>query len=139
MIASPVFDRPALKTTRTAHPNILLEAPLILREKGSGTRQVLEQRLQSQGVIPSELTVFLELGSTEAVKGAVVENLGVSFLSAAAIEKELQLNILRAYSLSGLSLKSTLLHGHIERTFFLGQLRVHPRDHALIRLLGVWR
>ncbi len=118
LIASPVFDHPALcRQTRTAHPNILLEAPLILREKGSGTRQVLEQRLQSQGVIPSELTVFLELGSTEAVKGAVVENLGVSVLSAAAIEKELQLNILRAYSLSGLSLNrhfyTVTLKGHV--------------------------
>lgn len=118
LITAPDFDHPGLsKKDRTAHHQILLEAPLILREKGSGTRQVLEQRLQQEGIDLSRLQLFLELGSTEAVKGAVAENLGVSVISASTIEKELALEKLCAYSLTDLDLKryfyTVTLKGHI--------------------------
>lgn len=132
LITSLNFDHPDLNRQKmTANHDILLKTPLILREKGSGTRQVLEQRLRQQGTDLSGLQPFLELGSTEAVKGAVAENLGVSVISAAAIEKELTLNTLCAYSLTGLDLK---------RHFYTATLKDHilprPADafiHEIIR------
>lgn len=106
LITSPQFNHPSLsEENSTALHDVLLDTPLILREQGSGTRQVLEQRLQEQGVDLTELRPFLELGSTEAVKGAVAENLGVSVISASTIEKELALQQLCAYSISDLNLK----------------------------------
>lgn len=106
LIAAPEFEHPSLsKADGTASHDVLRDTPLILREKGSGTRQVLEQRLQQQGLDRSQLHPFLELGSTEAVKGAVAENLGISVISASVIEKELALQQLCAYSLRDLDLK----------------------------------
>jgi DNA-binding transcriptional LysR family regulator len=42
----------------------------------------------------------MELGSPEAVKGAVTSGMGVSILSRAAIQKDLQLNLLKAVKLN---------------------------------------
>lgn len=106
LITAPSFKHPSLsKTDGTANHDVLLDTPLILREKGSGTRQVLEERLRQQSKAHSQLHPFLELGSTEAVKGAVAEDLGISVVSASAIEKELALHQLCAYSLNDLDLK----------------------------------
>lgn len=106
LIAAPEFDHPALNKDRErADCDVLLDTPLIMREKGSGTRQVLEKRLTQKGIDPSALHLYLELGSTEAVKGAVAENLGISVISSSAIEKERALEQLCAYSLNGLDLK----------------------------------
>ena len=54
---------------------------LILRERGSGTRTVVEQFLRRAGLNLRKLQVVMELDSTEAVKSAVAANLGVGFVS----------------------------------------------------------
>jgi DNA-binding transcriptional LysR family regulator len=59
----------------------LLKEPLILREEGSGMRQVILQRLAEHGVTLNDLKVSLVLGSTEAIIGAVAEGMGVSVVS----------------------------------------------------------
>ena len=66
----------------------LKSVPLILRESGSGTRSVVEKYLESWGVSISDFNVLMELASTEAIKSAVEEGLGVSFVSIAALRKE---------------------------------------------------
>jgi len=50
----------------------------VLRERGSGTRTVVERFLAAHGLAP---TVKMELGSNEAVKQAVAGGLGLSILS----------------------------------------------------------
>jgi DNA-binding transcriptional LysR family regulator len=60
--------------------------PLVEREAGSATRGVAEAALAGAGVRPA---VTLELGGTEAVKGAVMAGLGVAFVSACAVAREL--------------------------------------------------
>ncbi|WP_227937692.1 selenium metabolism-associated LysR family transcriptional regulator [Alkalihalobacillus deserti] len=82
----------------------LTKLPLILREKGSGTRTVMTQHLIKNGLNPDKLNIFLEMGSTEAVKSAVEAGLGVSIISRNAIKKELRLNSLKTYNLKGISL-----------------------------------
>ncbi|MEG2666761.1 MAG: LysR substrate-binding domain-containing protein, partial [Bacteroidales bacterium] len=42
--------------------------PLVLRESGSGTLEVIENRLAEQGWKLSEMNVLLQLGSTEGIK-----------------------------------------------------------------------
>ncbi|WP_424893050.1 LysR family transcriptional regulator [Streptomyces sp. XH2] len=64
----------------------LAATPLILRERGSGTRQVLDAALAAHGGLSEPL---LELASTTAVKAAVVGGAGPSVLSELAIGEEL--------------------------------------------------
>ncbi len=79
----------------------LLQEPFVLREPGSGTRQVMERRLQAAGVDAGNLRVVLEQTGTEAIKAAVEAGLGVSVLSRAAVAKELLLHTLVARPVRG--------------------------------------
>ncbi len=76
----------------------LLEYPFICREEGSGTREVINEYLDIN-CADSSLNIYMELGSPEAVKGAVEAGMGVSVVSRATIQKELKLDTLRAINL----------------------------------------
>ena len=66
----------------------LVSAPILMRERGSGTRHVVEMALEHHGVKPASLSVAMELDSTEAIKSAVDAGLGVGFISKWAIAKD---------------------------------------------------
>lgn len=72
----------------------LLEHAFIAREEGSGTREVIEEYLVEAGIKQGDLTIAMELGSPEAIKGAVEAGMGVSIVSEVTIHKELQLGTL---------------------------------------------
>jgi LysR family transcriptional regulator, transcriptional activator of the cysJI operon len=61
--------------------------PFISREKGSGTRQVIESALEERGI---SLNVQMEIGSTSAIKEAIEANIGFSILSRETIRLELE-------------------------------------------------
>ncbi len=77
----------------------LLEYPFICREEGSGTREVINEYLENNSC-EEALNISMELGSPEAVKGAVEAGMGVSVVSRATIQKELKLDTLRAINLA---------------------------------------
>ena len=52
-------------------PQELRSLPLVLREKGSGTREILENVLGGCGIGSEDLNVVIELSSTEAIKAFV--------------------------------------------------------------------
>ena len=66
----------------------ILDEPIVMREPGSGTREVM---LESMGFKGSEreLDVACHVGSTEAVKAAVRAGLGISFVSSLAVRDEI--------------------------------------------------
>ena len=70
--------------------------PFICREEGSGTREVMIESMHDAGVSTTDLNIAMELGSLEAIKGAVESGMGVSILSNATIQKELKLGTLAA-------------------------------------------
>ncbi|TXH70753.1 MAG: LysR family transcriptional regulator [Thiothrix sp.] len=72
----------------------LVKYSLICREEGSGTREVMVDYLFAQGVDKHAVNNCLELGSPEAVKGAVEAGMGVSVVSSASISKEIKLGSL---------------------------------------------
>ncbi len=86
----------------TAITNIdeLGNAPFLIREKGSGTRVVMERFLKEMGVDCQELPIGAILGSTAAVKEALKASLGISILSQKAISEELHSGILQEIPLS---------------------------------------
>ena len=69
----------------------LLPARLLLRERGSGTRQIVEQALERHGIRRSSLHVAMELDSAGAIKSAVAAGLGVGFVSRWAIAQDARL------------------------------------------------
>jgi len=77
---------------RTAVPLAdLADADWVMRESGSGTRQVSERFLAENGLDPAELRIAVELGTGEAIVSAVEGGLGVAMLSAHVAEKALEL------------------------------------------------
>jgi len=70
----------------------LATTPLLMRERGSGTRHVIEMALERKGVKRNSLQIVMELDSTEAIKSAVEAGLGIGFVSRWAIAKDLRLN-----------------------------------------------
>lgn len=81
----------------------LKELPLIIREKGSGTRKVVNHYLSQASISEDELNIVMEVGSTEAIKASVIAGLGVSILSKNAIKQEQKLNLLRAHKIKDIS------------------------------------
>eukprot|EP00494_Astrolonche_serrata_P013011 UN13125 len=57
------------------------------------------QYLLEEGVNPAELKICLDLGSPEALKGAVEAGMGITVISRSIIDKELKLNTLAALQL----------------------------------------
>ncbi len=90
----------ALAEETTIMPDRFLHYPFICREEGSGTREVVRNYFSEQGFDMNTMNVCLELGSPEAVKGAVEAGMGISITSMATIHKELQLGTLVAVRLS---------------------------------------
>lgn len=83
----------------------LLGELFVLRERGSGTRDVVDEALHGLG---REVRVAMELGSTEAVKQAVAASLGVSIVPTATIEQELALGRLAILDVPELVVTRTL-------------------------------
>ena len=73
----------------------LLTQPVILREDGSGTRQMIEKHLMANKISPNNLRMSLILGSTEAIKSAVEHGMGVSILSNWTVKKEVQFGTIK--------------------------------------------
>jgi DNA-binding transcriptional LysR family regulator len=94
----------------------LCREPLVMREPGSGTRASFEQRLEQLGRSPGDLNVIAQMGSTSAVKQAVLAGMGVAILSHLAVQPEIRLGLLKTVALREL--------GPIERRFFMA---VHAR------------
>ena len=65
--------------------------PFIMREEGSGTRQVAEEALREAGVDPAELHVVTELGTSEAIVSAVEGGMGLAMVSTWVVCKALEL------------------------------------------------
>jgi DNA-binding transcriptional LysR family regulator len=85
--------------------NISIDAlagePFILREKGSGTRRIMEERLGKAGFSPTDLNPVAIMGSSDAVRQAVKAGLGVSILSIRALRDDVQANRLIAVRVTG--------------------------------------
>ena len=89
----------ALASQQTVKLKELMDHAYIAREEGSGTREVIHEYLANAGMKPSDVHVAMELGSPEAIKGAVEAGMGVSIVSEVTIHKEKQLGTLVALEL----------------------------------------
>ena len=88
-----------LATRDKVSPKELINYPFICREEGSGTREVMLESMLADGGSAADLNIVMELGSLEAIKGAVEAGMGISVLSSATVVKELKLGSLVAIKL----------------------------------------
>ena len=69
--------------------NELLEQNLILREPGSGTRDILEQALYNKNLSIKDFNRKIEIGNMNAIKELCHQDIGITFMYQEAIKKEL--------------------------------------------------
>lgn len=92
-----------LNQLQTITADEALKHPFVLREQGSGTRQVMEEEFARRGIDSTRMNIVMELGSTGAVKSAVEAGLGLSVLSQSSVKHEVALGVLRVRRIEGLS------------------------------------
>jgi DNA-binding transcriptional LysR family regulator len=114
----------------TVRPQELLGQSFILRERGSGTRKVMEEALAARGVNPASLRAALEVTSSEAVRQALKAGAGIAIVSRRAIEDEIRYRQLIVLGVQGLRLR---------RDFFLVSHRSRPRSPLAEAFLGFLR
>jgi DNA-binding transcriptional LysR family regulator len=115
LLSEPVWDDELVCVVHAGHlwadpgeidVSELLQEPFVIREKGSGTRAVLERHLHAVHAPGLEhFRVVSEMGSSEAVKEAVIAGLGVSILSIHAVRREIELGILFRVRIRGMEIK----------------------------------
>ncbi len=121
-IAAPAH--PALRST-PLRAAALRDLPLLMREQGSGSREVIEAALRKRDLV---LKPVMSLGSTEAIKNAVIHGLGIAIVSRLTVEHELHSKRLVELTFSDL---------HIRRDLYLVALkgkRHSPAASAFIAL-----
>lgn len=80
----------------------LAEQPFLMRERGSGTRQMAEATMREHGIDPDDLAVVVELDSGEAIVSAVEGGLGVAMVSALVADKAVRLGTVELLDVEGL-------------------------------------
>jgi DNA-binding transcriptional LysR family regulator len=80
----------------------LMGEPMIVRERGSGSRETFERALEGVGLGLARFQVVGEFASTQAVKQAVRAGVGVSIISRRAVEDECRAGLLACVRLRDL-------------------------------------
>jgi DNA-binding transcriptional LysR family regulator len=81
--------------------NELAGEPFILRERGSGTRVVMNRILEGHGFDVSQIAVVAEMGSTEAVRQGIKSRIGISILSSQAVVEDIRHKLLAQVEIEG--------------------------------------
>jgi molybdate transport repressor ModE-like protein len=121
--------RPGLVSLRSgrAAPAALNEQTLLVRERRSSTRQVGERALRAAGIEPRRVW---ELDSSEAIKRAAREGLGIAFLSHYAVAEEVARGELVSFRLVG--------QPRIERRLHIARLvrrAMSPSERRFVTIL----
>jgi DNA-binding transcriptional LysR family regulator len=96
--AHPLANKPQLSIKG------LKSAPMVIREAGSGTLDVIAHALKSLNLSFSQLNIEMELGSTEAIKTYLHNSNCVAFLSIHSVVNELANKSFRIIDVEGLSI-----------------------------------
>lgn len=111
-------DHPLAKKG-SLRPEELLQVPLLLREPGSGSLEVIAHALKPLGIKLSQLTIEMQLGSAESIKSYLPYSTCLAFLSIHSVAKELAKKEYVLIPVKGLK---------IERPFYFIQLQGHSEN-----------
>lgn len=91
----PVCSSHSPYASQKMKPGELVNIPLALRERGSGTLSVLAEEMENHKIRLGDLNITARLGGTEALKNYLVEDIAVGFLSRLAVQGELEKGTLK--------------------------------------------
>ena len=120
----PAAVRPKLRVAN------LVDETFLVRETGSGTRNVMERYFASQNFSPRKV---IQMTGNEAVKQAVMAGLGIGFLSLNTIALERGLDLVRVPAIPGLPVvrRWHVVHRRGKQLLPLAQaFRDFVRDHG---------
>ncbi len=86
----------------------LLQERLLIREKGSGTREIMERSLSARGIRLSDFSHFIEVENMHTITALLKEDCGISFLYKIAAKEEIQNGSLREIKLRDFSMQHDL-------------------------------
>lgn len=85
VIAAPVSGRYLQMAEKNVTFRDFIKDPMIIREKGSGTKKEMDLFLEKMGISPTELNVIARMNDLESIKKSIVNGLGISILSARSV------------------------------------------------------
>ncbi len=88
LAASPVNNLAERESVEISE--LINDGKLIMREKGSGTRMIFENKLKELGYNLSDLKIYMEVGSIGAIKSLIEANLGYTVISKEAVNREVE-------------------------------------------------
>jgi LysR family transcriptional regulator, transcriptional activator of the cysJI operon len=91
--------------TREIAMTDLKDDRLLMRERGSGTREIVEQTFMEHGVAMKDLKPIMEVDSTEGIVASIEAGLGIGFVSRRALRRALLLGTLKMVPIRGVHLK----------------------------------
>ncbi len=112
----------------------LQKEPFIIREKGSGTRQSLENHLAAKGLELGDFSISATLGSTTSVIQGIKSGIGVSILSEIAVADDV-----KAKNLEALPLKDMDLRRHFYLTYHKNRTHSPLCEAFMDFLRDVWK
>ncbi len=83
----------------------LIGERLIIRESGSGTRAIFEEALHRRNYTLQNFESLVTISDFSTIKSLVADELGISFLYAPVVERELQQGTLARFDLAGLPME----------------------------------
>jgi DNA-binding transcriptional LysR family regulator len=111
---------------------------LILRERGSGTREIFENILQKNNYSLHAFDKVIEIGNMAAIKKMVTNNLGISFLFEVAAKKEIDDGSLALIDIAGFSeqreFNFVLLKGSFFRERYMNIYKLLKQSFSEINL-----
>ena len=103
-LVAVVHTRNKLSLPEEIEPKDLAGIPLVLRERGSGTLDVIERALQQHNIKLSSLNVMMYLGSTESIKLFLENTDCMGIVSIRSISKELASGTFRVIEIKGMQM-----------------------------------
>lgn len=82
----------------------VISGRLILREKGSGTRKIFENKLIELGYDLESIEIYMEIGDISAIKSLVESNLGYTIISREAIKREAEIGVIKIVPIQGVNI-----------------------------------
>ena len=82
VIATPITNHYLGLQNKSVSFEDFIKDPIIIREKGSGTKKEMDLFLEQIGVTPNDLNVIARMNDLEGIKKSIVNGLGISILSA---------------------------------------------------------
>jgi LysR family transcriptional regulator, low CO2-responsive transcriptional regulator len=108
----------------------LVGEPFVLREAGSGTGKAFGEALRETGIDPATVRGAAHLGSNEAIKRAVMAGIGVSFVSAISVQREVAQGALVQVPVADVS---------IRREFYLASRKGRELSPAAVAFSAVMK